>query len=101
MGFGVPVVGNLSGRGGMDVTDHEDILVADEPEDFARSLIELYESEELWNRLSENGIKKTRDFYSTDTASKTLEFLFGEDHLRSLNRSRGAHQSEVMLAARS
>ena len=32
--------------------------VVDEPEDFARALIELYESEELWNRLSENGCQK-------------------------------------------
>ena len=60
MAFGVPVVATSLAVEGMDLTDHEDILVADEPEDFARALIELYESEELWNRLSENGIKKTR-----------------------------------------
>ena len=52
MAFGVPVVATSLAVEGMDLTDHEDILVADEPEDFARALIELYESEELWNRLS-------------------------------------------------
>jgi hypothetical protein len=67
----------------MALTDHKEILVADEPEDFAHGLIELYESEELWNRLSENGIRKTRELYSPDAARKKLEFLFGDDHLRS------------------
>jgi glycosyltransferase involved in cell wall biosynthesis len=101
MGFGVPVVATSLAIEGMNLTDHEDILVADEPEDFARAVIELYESEELWNRLSENSIRETRASYSTDTASKTLEFLFGEKHLRSLNRSIGALRPEIMLEARS
>ena len=97
MAFGVPVVATSLAVQGMDLADHEDILVADEPEDFARALIEVYESEELWNRLSENGIRKTRASYSADAASKTLEFLFGEDRLKSLDRSTGAQQPEVML----
>jgi GT2 family glycosyltransferase/glycosyltransferase involved in cell wall biosynthesis len=100
MAFGVPVVATSLGLEGMELTEHEDILVADEPEDFARALIELYESEELWNRLSENGIRKTRASYSTDTASKTLEFLFSEDHLKSSDRSIGAQQPEIMLVAK-
>jgi glycosyltransferase involved in cell wall biosynthesis len=101
MAFGVPVVATSLAVQGMDLADHEDILVTDEPEDFARALIEVYESEELWNRLSENGIRKTRASYSADAASKTLEFLFGEDRLKSLDRSTGAQQPEVMLGAKS
>jgi GT2 family glycosyltransferase/glycosyltransferase involved in cell wall biosynthesis len=100
MAFGVPVVATSLAAEGMGLADHEDILVADEPEDFARALIELYESEELWNRLSENGIRKTRASYSTDTASKTLEFLFGEEHLKGLDRSTGAQQPEITLATK-
>jgi glycosyltransferase involved in cell wall biosynthesis len=101
MAFGVPVVATSLAVHGMDLADHEDILVTDDPEDFARALIEVYESEELWNRLSENGIRKTRASYSADAASKTLEFLFGEDRLKSLDRSTGAQQPEVMLGAKS
>jgi GT2 family glycosyltransferase/glycosyltransferase involved in cell wall biosynthesis len=100
MAFGVPVVATSLGIEGMELTEHEDILVADDPEDFARALIELYESEELWNRLSENGIRKARASYSTDTASKTLEFLFGEDRLKSSDRSIGAQPPEIMLVAK-
>jgi glycosyltransferase involved in cell wall biosynthesis len=101
MAFGVPVVATSLAVEGMDLTDHEDVLVADEPEDFARSLIELYESEELWKTLSQNSIKETRASYSTDTASKTLEFLFSEDHLGSLEQSVAVKQQEIAMAARS
>ena len=101
MAFGVPVVATSLAVQGMDLADHEDILVADEPEDFARALIEVYESEELWNRLSENAIRKTRASYSADAASKTLEFLFGEDRLKSLDRSTEAQQPEIILGAKS
>ena len=101
MAFGVPVVATSLAIEGMNLTDHEEILVADEPKDFARALIELYESEELWNRLSENGIRETRASYSADTASKTLEFLFGEDHLKGFDRSTGAEQPEIISAAKS
>jgi glycosyltransferase involved in cell wall biosynthesis len=101
MAFGVPVVATSLAVEGMDLTDHEDILVADEPEDFARALIELYESEELWNRLSENGIRKTRASYSTDTATKTLEFLFSDEHLGNLEKSAAVPETDIAIAARS
>jgi hypothetical protein len=51
MAFGVPVVATSIAVEGMNLADHEHVLVADEPQDFARALIELYESEELWKRL--------------------------------------------------
>src|SRR4029453_6824208 len=70
MAFGVPVVATSVAVDGTELRDREEILVADEPEDFARALIELYKSEELWSRLSQNGIRKTREFYSVETAHK-------------------------------
>ena len=100
MAFGVPVVATSIAVEGMNLADHEHVLVADEPEDFARALIELYESEELWNRLSENGIRKTGALYSTDVARKKLEFLFSDDHLRSMRQSAAVAQLECAEAAR-
>ena len=82
MGFGVPVVATSLAVEGMELTDHEDILVADEPEDFARALIDLYELEDLWNRLSENGVKKTKADYSFEAARKRLRHLFSDKHIR-------------------
>jgi glycosyltransferase involved in cell wall biosynthesis len=100
MAFGVPVVATSLAVEGMELANGEDILVADEPEDFARRLIELYESEELWKRLSENGIQKTRALYSPHAARKKLEFLFSDDHLASLRESAVA-PTEIAIAAKS
>ncbi len=81
MGFGVPVVASSLAVEGMALIDHEDILIADEAEDFAQALIELYESEELWNRLSKNSIKKTKAGYSVEAARKRLSHLFSDKHI--------------------
>jgi GT2 family glycosyltransferase/glycosyltransferase involved in cell wall biosynthesis len=101
MAFGVPVVATSVAVEGTDIRDHEEILVADEPEDFAQALIALYESEELWNRLSKNGIRKTRALYSTEAAREKLEFLFSDEHLRNLERSPSVAEPEVVVAATS
>ncbi|PYJ50821.1 MAG: glycosyl transferase, partial [Verrucomicrobia bacterium] len=101
MAYGVPVVATSLAVEGMMLADHEDILVADEPEGFAHALLELYESEDLWNRLSENGIKTTRALYSTETARKKLEFLFSKDHLRRLEPLATAEQQpDIPIVAR-
>ena len=41
-------------------------------------VVELYESEELWNRLSENGIEKTKTHYSVSAVQKRLDHLFSD-----------------------
>ena len=99
MAFGVPVVATSVAVEGTELNDREEILMADEPEEFARALIELYESEELWKRLSENGLAKTRALYSPDTARKSLDFLFSDDHLRGLKQSPAVARSEIAVAA--
>jgi GT2 family glycosyltransferase len=99
MAFGVPVVATSIAVEGMNLADHEHVLVADEPQDFARALIDVYESEELWKRLSQNGLSKTQELYSTDAAREKLEFLFSDRHLKSLKGSRSIAEPELVLAA--
>jgi O-antigen biosynthesis protein len=76
MGFGVPVVATSIAAEGMALTNREDILVADRPDDFAKALVEVYQCEKLWNQISENGIKKARAMYSREVARKQLSRLF-------------------------
>ena len=82
MGFGVPVVATSLAVEGMALTDREDILIADEPKDFAHALVELYESEQLWNRLSANGIKETKARYSVSAVRKRMSRLFSDKHTK-------------------
>jgi O-antigen biosynthesis protein len=99
MALGVPVVATSVAAEGMGLMDHQDILIADAPEDFARALVELYESEELWTRLSENGVRKTSALYSTDAARKKLELLFSDEHLKSAARPATLKQTKIAVAA--
>jgi glycosyltransferase involved in cell wall biosynthesis len=101
MAFGVPVVATSVAVEGTELRHGEEILVADEPEDFARALIELYQSEELWNRLSENGIKKTHALYSTDVARNKLKTLFSDDHLKGMEPSATVDRTGVAVATTS
>jgi GT2 family glycosyltransferase/glycosyltransferase involved in cell wall biosynthesis len=101
MGFGVPVVATSLAIEGMELQDREDILVADEPKEFAQAFIELYESEDLWNRLSQNGIEKTRALYSVEAVREKLEFLFSETHLRSFEQSPSVVEEKLVVTARS
>jgi glycosyltransferase involved in cell wall biosynthesis len=99
MAFGVPVVATSVAVEGTDLRDREEILVADEPKDFAQAIVELYQSEQLWNTISENGVKKTRALYSTDAARKKLEFLFSDAHLNSSKLSQPIAEPELIVAA--
>jgi GT2 family glycosyltransferase/glycosyltransferase involved in cell wall biosynthesis len=82
MAWGVPVVATSVAVEGMELTSGEDVLVADEPEEFARALVTLYESDALWNRLSQSGIEKTRSLYSVEVARERLERLFNNQHIQ-------------------
>jgi hypothetical protein len=59
----------------MGLTDREDIMIADTPESFAQALIELYQSEELWNRISQNALHQTKRCYSVEAAKRQLRCL--------------------------
>jgi GT2 family glycosyltransferase/glycosyltransferase involved in cell wall biosynthesis len=81
MGLGVPVVASSIAVEGMNLTNGSDILIADAPHDFARAVIDVYESEDLWERISKNGIEKTKADYSIETATKQLSRLLSDEHI--------------------
>ena len=56
LAFGVPCVATPIAAEGMGLMDHREILVADNSECFANAVIEVYKREEMWTRLSRNGL---------------------------------------------
>jgi glycosyltransferase involved in cell wall biosynthesis len=75
MSYGVPVVATTIAAEGMGLTPGEDVLVADDPQHFADAVAALYTSENLWERLSANGLEMTKKHYSVETMRKTLAEL--------------------------
>ncbi len=78
MGLGLPVVATSLAAEGMCLTHREDVLIADDPAGFAQCVVELYNSPQLWQRLSQNGLKKTRRIFSHDVAYRQLSRLFSD-----------------------
>lgn len=95
MGLGVPVVATSIAVEGMDLTNREDVVIADTPASFADAIVELYENEPFWSRLSENSVAKTRATYSRETATAQLSRLMSDTHAQSPMR---ASQSEMLAA---
>lgn len=75
MSRGQPVVATAMAVEGMFAQPGQDVLVADTAEEFAAEVVRLYRDEELWNRISDNGLENVRRYFSVETASLGLQEL--------------------------
>ncbi|MGQ9768596.1 MAG: glycosyltransferase family 4 protein [Anaerolineae bacterium] len=64
MALGTPVVSTSKGAEGLEVRHDENILIADDPAEFARQTVRLLRDPALRRRLAENGRKLVEDKYS-------------------------------------
>jgi GT2 family glycosyltransferase/glycosyltransferase involved in cell wall biosynthesis len=76
MSRGLPVVGTTLSVEGMHLVAGEEVLVADDPAEFADAIVRLYNDEALWSRLSVAGLANIRKHFSTDAAEAALERTF-------------------------
>ena len=76
MAHGQPVVATSCAVEGMHLQDGVDVLVADEAQAFADAILRLYGDEELWNRLSRNGLENVARHFSMDAARGLVRRVF-------------------------
>lgn len=76
LALGTPVVATSKGAEGLDVTPGEDILIADEPADFADAILCLLGDQALRAKLAANGRRLVKERYSWETCAQKLEQLF-------------------------
>jgi glycosyltransferase involved in cell wall biosynthesis len=76
MAHGQPVVATSCAVEGMHLQDGVDVLVADEPQAFVDAVVRLYGDEELWSRLSRNGLENVARHFSMDAARETVRKIF-------------------------
>jgi glycosyltransferase involved in cell wall biosynthesis len=55
LAWGLPAVATPIAAEGLEMVNGEHLLVASDPVEFARRVIDLYQDEQLWTRLSHNG----------------------------------------------
>ncbi|MFK8013170.1 MAG: glycosyltransferase [Marinicellaceae bacterium] len=73
MSYGQPVVGTKIAVEGMFTQEGVDVLMAETPQQFADQIIRLYTNEELWNTLSQGGLKNVEEYFSFDAAKTAIK----------------------------
>ncbi len=73
MALGVPVVSTFKGAQGLDVTHGQNILLADEPAEFAACVLRLLQDAELRKRLSEQGQHLVQAGYGWDAIGQRFD----------------------------
>lgn len=76
LAHGLPVVATLCAVEGMHLVDGRDVLVADDPAEFADAVVRLYGDEALWQQLSQGGLENTRQHFSDEPVRAVLRDLF-------------------------
>ncbi|MFO1283017.1 MAG: glycosyltransferase [Burkholderiales bacterium] len=79
MSYGVPVVATTPAVEGMGLAPGHDVLVADDPVEYAQTIVRAYTDEALWQRLREGGLANLREHFSRDTAKRALAATLGVD----------------------
>ncbi len=90
LALGTPVISTSKGAEGLGVTAGEDILIADDPSDFAQAVLRLLGDAELRARLAANGRRLVAERYSWETIGARLEQL--------LDRVTAAHNRALYSA---
>ena len=76
MAMGNPIVSTSIGAKGLNVTPEENIIIADNPKEFARRVIELLNDEGLRNRIGANARKLMEEECSWEKVTAMLNTVF-------------------------
>lgn len=79
MACGLPVVSTSIGTEGMFLVDGEDVLLADDPVQFAEAIYRLYTDQPLWERIASYGLRNVERNFSPTAARAVLARLLGLD----------------------
>lgn len=66
----IPIVSTTLGAEGIPVTHENDILIANEPDDFAAAILKLINDQELAQKISTNLNKLIQQYYSINSLVK-------------------------------
>ncbi|MDQ3667294.1 MAG: glycosyltransferase [Acidobacteriota bacterium] len=73
LSYGVPVVTTSIGAEGVGLTSEENAMIADDPEEFANSVLRVYRDMDLWRRLSESGCKHIENHFTPRIVGQKIE----------------------------
>lgn len=78
MAHGQPVVATGCAIEGMHLTPGADVLIADNPQQFADAVLTAYHDEGLWQRLSDGGLANVQRHFSPEAAREVVRRVLVE-----------------------
>lgn len=78
MAHHMPLVTTTIGAEGTFLVDGQSAFIADEPEEFARKVILLYQNHEIWEKLSSNSQKIMEDRFSNISWKENLKRIIDD-----------------------
>lgn len=79
LSYGLPSVTTPMGAEGMNLKPESEILIADNATNFAAAVLEVYQTEELWLQLSENGYRFIEQNFSPTIVRQKIATLIDGD----------------------
>jgi O-antigen biosynthesis protein len=67
LSYGLPTVTTSIGAEGMGLTHKTDILIADQPDTFAKYTLQIYQDAKIWSLISKNAIQKIHQYSDNQT----------------------------------
>lgn len=72
LSFGLPVVTTTIGAEGIGLKTNHEALIADDPRAFADAVVRVYQDQELWQRLSDNGYSHIEKHFSPRVVAEKI-----------------------------
>ena len=88
MASGIPVIATSIAAEGMDVIDDLNIMIADDPREFAEKITLIYKNEDLWIRIRNHGLAYAEKRWGYAAAYENLMTILGELGITVKNISR-------------
>ncbi|NOX90061.1 MAG: glycosyltransferase [Calditrichaeota bacterium] len=73
LSYGLPVVTTSIGAEGMNLENEKHALIADDPREFARQVVRLYNDRRLWENLSKAGRAHVENHWGPGVIERTLQ----------------------------
>ena len=72
MASGLPVVASTIAAEGMKLSHQSNVLIADSPDEFANSVLSLYNDDKIWTLISKNGLEFAENEWGSEVSTKRL-----------------------------
>jgi GT2 family glycosyltransferase/glycosyltransferase involved in cell wall biosynthesis len=82
LSVGLPVVATNLAVEGMALSDGENVLVANTPNEIADAICQLYKNEELWKKISDNGTKFADQAWGAGVAWDVLKNIIEDLNIK-------------------